>query len=306
MSDVLAALAPTFLLILLGYGVRVGRIVTAEAMGMVNRFGYFILYPAFLFSLTARADFNIGGAGAFLGGVMCGVVVLIAAALATRFFLRDDGPAFTSVFQGSVRWNGFVVLTIVAGLYGQDALDLVGIVFGPLVLMINLVCVIVLTRWGSARATSFRALLDQIFANPLILACTAGLAVNALGVSNLGPFTDALNLLGPAAMPIALVCVGAALDFRALRDAGVKVASASVLKLAIAPIVLWIAATLAGASPLAVAAATAIGATPTAPAGYALAREMGGDPKLMAAIITATTALSFVTLPIALILTLPP
>ena len=50
MANVLAALAPVFLLILLGWAVRAGRVASAEALGHVNRFGYFVLYPAFLFT----------------------------------------------------------------------------------------------------------------------------------------------------------------------------------------------------------------------------------------------------------------
>jgi predicted permease len=53
-----------------------------------------------------------------------------------------------------------------------------------------------------------------------------------------------------------------------------------------------------------VAVAVGIGATPTAAAAYTLAREMGGDVRIMAAIITATTVFSFITMPIAISLAL--
>jgi hypothetical protein len=84
----------------------------------------------------------------------------------------------------------------------------------------------------------------------------------------------------------------------------VKVGAASFVKLIIAPAVMWSAATLCGASPLTAAVAAGVGSTPTAAAGYTLSREMGGDSQLMAAIITATTILSFLTMPIAIALTL--
>lgn len=305
MSEILSALAPTFLLITLGYFVRAARIASAEAMGMVNRFGYFVLYPAFLFTLVSQASFASADSAPFVFGILLGVAALILVTLALRFIFPGDGPAFTSLFQGAVRWNGFIVLAAAPSLYGQAGLDLIGLAFGPLVLSINVVCVIVLSRWGAAPAASWRAVVDQILANPLILACAAGLAANFTGVRDLGPVTDALALLGPAAMPIALVCVGAGLDFGALRAARTKLAAAALFKLAAAPIVLWSAVSLGGASPLAAAVAAGLGATPTAAASYTLAREMGGDPQLMAAIITATTALSFITLPIVLTLTQP-
>ena len=100
-------------------------------------------------------------------------------------------------------------------------------------------------------------------------------------------------------MPVALITVGAGLDFSALRarrrqDRYRDGRSSSL----VAPLLVGLSAHALGASPLAAAVAVGIGATPTAAAGYTLAREMGGDARLMAAIITATTLLSFLTMPL--------
>jgi malonate transporter and related proteins len=304
MADVFGALLPTFILIALGYTARATNIATAEQFGMVNRFGYFILYPAFLFTLVSGANFDSGDAGAFLLAVLAGFLTLVLIALALRPFFRGDDPAYTSVFQGSVRWNGFALLAAAASLYGERGPDLIGLAFGPLVLTLNIICVIVLARWGAARATSMRAVLDQIVVNPLILGCAFGLAANFAGLHDLGPVTNALRLLGGAAMPVALMCVGAGLDFRALRSAGVKVAAASTMRLIVAPLLVYGACQLLKVPTLPTAVAVGIASTPTAAAAYMFAREMGGDARLMAAIITATTIVSFITMPIAITLAL--
>lgn len=304
MTEVLGALVPTFILITLGYAARAARIATSEQFGMVNRFGYFILYPAFLFTLITGANFAGADALPFIGGVLLGFMALVLCALGLRFIFRGDGPAYTSVFQGSVRWNGFALLAAAPALFGPEGPALIGLAFGPLVLTLNIICVIVLARWGAARATSMRAVLDQIVANPLILACAFGIAANLAGVRDLGYASDALQLLGGAAMPIALMCVGAGLDFGALRASFAKVATASAMRLVLAPLLVYSACILTGAGSLATAVAVGIASTPTAAAGYTLAREMGGDARLMAAIITATTALSFITMPIAITLAL--
>lgn len=305
MHDVIGELLPVFILIVVGWAVRATGVATPEALGHVNRFGYFVLYPAFLFTLSSQASVAGGEALRFVGGLLAGFAVMVLLALALKFFFpKDEGPAFTSVFQGSVRWNGFVLLAAAPGLYGALGPQLIGIAFGPLVLVVNTICVIVLARWGENGATSPRAILDQIVANPLILGCVAGLGAQALGLRHLGPLSNALNLLGQAAMPVALVCVGSGLDFKAVRAARVKVAAACFMKLAVAPAAMWGMATLFGVSPLAAAVAAGVGSTPTAAAGYTLSREMGGDSRLMAAIITASTLLSFITMPIAIALTL--
>jgi malonate transporter and related proteins len=303
MTEVFAELAPVFLLIALGYGVRAARIASAEDIGQVNRFGYFVLYPAFLFTLSASAVLS-SEIVPFILGVLAGFVVMVAIALLLLPFIANR-PAYTSVFQGSVRWNGFVLLAAAPALYGPLGPQLIGLAFGPLVLFVNLICVAALARWGERRAVNMRALLDQIIANPLILACVAGLLVGAFGLHDLGPISSALHMLGGAAMPVALICVGAGLDFKALRAARLHVGAACFLKLIIAPAVMWGMATLFGADPISAAIAAGVGSTPTAAAGYTLSREMGGDARLMAAIITATTLLSFITMPIAISLAQP-
>ncbi len=304
MAEVYAALAPVFILIALGWLARNRRVATPEAFDAVNRFCYFILFPAFLFTIVTSADFSNADAGPFVGAVLAGSAVMALLALILRLVFRRDGPAFTSVFQGALRWNAFPLLAAAPALYGPMGQQLIGIVYAPLVLLVNFASVLVLVRWGPAPARGWRAVFDQILANPLILACAAGLAAQALGLTKLGPASDALALLGQAAMPVALITVGAGLDFSALRADAAKIASASALKLLLAPLLIGACANALGASPLALAVAVGVGATPTAAGGYTLAREMGGDARLMAAIITATTLLSMLTMPLAIALAL--
>lgn len=298
MSGVILALAPVFILIAIGWGARAGRLATAEQFGAVNRFGYFVLYPAFLFTLISGADFSQGESAPFVTAVLLGFAGIAIVSLSMRLFFRQDGPAFTSVFQGALRWNGFSLLAAAPALYGPAGTAAIGIAFGPLVFLVNVICVAVLARWGAARATSMRAVLDQIIANPLILGCAAGLLAQAFGLRDFGPLGEALRLLGQAAMPVALLCVGAGLDFRSLRNSSTHIVAASVLRLMIAPLIVWGVTLAMGLGPLSTAVAVGIAATPTAAAGYTLAREMGGDAELMAAIITATTIVSALTMPI--------
>jgi predicted permease len=230
---------------------------------------------------------------------------MAALALSSRLIFRKDGPAFTSVFQGATRWNGFVILAAGDALYGAGGGEMIALAFGPLVLLVNVLSVAVLARWGAQRLVSARAIAAQVAGNPLVLACAAGLVVNALGVGEMGVLTDTLRLMGAAAMPLALVCIGAGLELAPLRRGGGYVATSTALKLVAGPAVLFASAQAFGLSPQAAAICGGIGATSSAAASYTLAREMGGDARLMAGIVTATTLFSFITMPIAIALTRP-
>lgn len=304
MDKVLGALAPVFLLIILGWIVRATRVASVEALAHVNRFGYFVLYPAFLFTTVAGASFDSADAGPFLLGILLAFLAVSALALATRVFIKD-GPAFTSVFQGATRWNGFAILAAAAEIFGPLGRPFIALIFGPTVLMNNIISVAVLARWGTHGKTSLRFIVAQVAGNPLVLSCAAGLLAHAVGAPDLGPVTDALTLLGQAAMPVALICVGAGIDLGATRSAHKEVVLATAIKLLAAPIVFWFVVRACGGGPVAAAIAVGVGCTPTAAATYALAREMGGDDRLMAAIVSVTTLVSFVTMPIAIALALP-
>ncbi len=67
-----------------------------------------------------------------------------------RPLLRVDGPAFTSVFQGSVRFNNYVGVTLAAGLFGTKGIALAAICNAAIVPTVNILCVLVFGR-GMAR-----------------------------------------------------------------------------------------------------------------------------------------------------------
>jgi malonate transporter len=299
-TGALAAILPVFGVIAFGFVAKRLKIVPDTAWAAVNSFGYWLLYPAFLFSTVASADFSGPDTVKFLGCLMIGFALITAWALSLRVAINTDGPAFTSVFQGSVRWNGFVILAAAPALYGPQGTALVALGFGPVVAFVNVISVSVMARWGKNEVqATLSGALREVARNPLVLASIIGVIANLTGVIALmGPASDALALLGRAAMPIALVSVGAALSFRELTKAPTRLVLGAVSKLLIAPAFMLAAGLAIGLPPLLLAVAVGVASMPSAPASYVLAREMGGDAPLMAGIVTATTLLALFTIPL--------
>ena len=216
MSPVVDALIPIAGVIALGWLLRKTGLVRAELWGGINRLSYQALLPALLFSTISRAELDIGEAGAFLAAVTLGFVAVSAVAMACRL-LPMEGPSFTSVFQGSVRWNGFVLLALSGSVFGTDGEALVALVFAPTVPLINVLSVIVLVIWGASdRPPDLARVASRIITNPLIIGCIAGAAANALDLFQTGPVAETARLAGRAALPLMLLSIGAGLDFSAL------------------------------------------------------------------------------------------
>jgi len=87
-----------------------------------------------------------------------------------------------------------------------------------------------------------------------------------------------------------------------VRRGGLALPLAVVLKLAVLQLFVVAALQILDISGLGATVALLIAGLPTAPSSYILARQLGGDARLLAGIIAVQTALSMITLP--LILTL--
>ena len=300
MTPAYEAIVPVFLVIAMGFIAKRLNLVPESAWAAVNSFGYKLLYPAFLFSTIAGADFSGPDTSRFLICLLIGFGLAGLWGLSLRFWLQDDGPGFTSVFQGSVRWNGFIVLASAPALYGAQGLALVALAYGPIVTLVNVMSVFVLAKWGDNDVVpSLRGALKEAVRNPLVLASLIGIAANLIGFSKIiGPLAPALNLVGHAAMPIALISVGAALRFDGLKNRPQPLVLGAASKLMMAPLIMLGVTSVMGLSPLASAVAIGVATMPSAPASYVLARELGGDAPLMAGLVTLTTLLALITIPL--------
>src|SRR6185503_519659 len=118
--NVINALVPVFALIALGAILHRTKFIDEASWRAVERVTYYVLFPCFLFNAIAVADFT----GQPIGSIALVLVGAIAAMTALVYALRPalslDGPAFSSVFQGALRFNSYVALGVIAALLGTN------------------------------------------------------------------------------------------------------------------------------------------------------------------------------------------
>ncbi|MBB4284385.1 AEC family transporter [Roseospira goensis] len=300
MTDTLAAVLPVFLVILLGFGLKRGRWLPDAFWGPAETLTYTVTFPALLTANLAKADMT-AVAWAPLMTIQAAAVLLVAAVtVAARRTLGArlgvDGPAFTSVFQGAIRPNTYIGLAVAAALFGDTGVTLTAIGVAVVVPLVNVLSVTCMARFGAGQSASPWGVARGIVTNPLILACALGIALNATGLGLPPVIGPTLEILGRAALPVALLAVGAGLSFAHLRHAGAPVAVSGVAKLAVVPLLVWAGCALAGLDAVTTTVAVLYGGLPCSASSYVLARRMGGDAPLVAGIITTQTLLSVVTL----------
>lgn len=301
MIDIFLSIAPIFLLLVLGYGLRRGGIPSVEFWNLNDRLVYWILFPALLFSNTSTFDLSGDLLSAFAVAIYCGFGSAVIFALLSSRLFRLDGPTASSVLQGSARHNSFIALAVAERLIGLDGLALATLVTALLIPVTNITVVtlmVTMIRGDGGRAAVVRAVLRDLARNPLLIAVGLGITANLLNIAPIPVVSDMAKILGAAALPIMLLCVGANIRVRAMTSAGLPVVLSVVGKMVVFPAMILVAAQFVDLSDAALLVLILYGAVPTAASAYTLARQMGGDAPVMATIITLQTALSFVTLPI--------
>lgn len=303
-TSLILPIAPIFLLIVLGHLLRRGGIPSLEFWNLNDKLVYWVLFPCLLFNKIATIDFS----GVHLGGlavtVYSGFGAAVLFSLLLFFLFRTEKPLWTSVMQGCSRHNTFIALAVGEQVFGSEILGTAALVTALLIPITNVVVVCLMATalakkdGGSLTA----AVLRDLARNPLLLAVGLGLVFNFLGWAEVPVLTDMTTILGAAALPIVLLCVGANIRIRAM-SASIKAPLLCVAgKMVVFPAAMAFAGYMVGLEPNLLMAAMLFGASPTAAGAYTLARAMGGDAPAMAGIVTIQTALSFVTMPATLLL----
>lgn len=251
-----------------------------------------MLFPALLFRSLASSPLAIGDALRLVGvGVAFTLAGMALSALAAPLF-RLPHATFAACFQCAFRFNTYVALAAASRLGGAQALAAISLLIGVLVPIVNVAAVAMLVRGGNAR------ILPALARNPLVVACAAGIAWNALRLPVPALAARVLELLASAALPLGLLAVGAGLRFTRGTLPWPAVAWWHAVKLGVLPALAYALAIAVGLSPAERQVAVIMAAVPTATSAYILAVQMGAPGAPVALLISTGTLLGAVTLPL--------
>ncbi|MBF9032891.1 hypothetical protein HKCCE2091_01460 [Rhodobacterales bacterium HKCCE2091] len=292
---------PIFLAIAAGYALRRTGVVPADGWSAINLLCYRVLFPVAIVEAIAPADLSFGGVIPLVAVIMGSLGLVAALVVALRGPLRRAGvgdPAFTTLFAVATRWNGFMALAAAELYLGDAGVTILALIMALSIPLINIANIVILVAHGSA-AVSVRMMLLAIAKNPIVIGCVIGLVLNRLPVPLEGWPMDTLDLVGRAALGVALLAVGGGVSLRRLSSVSAPlvlgIAARPVLLMALAAVLGW----MVGLDRFEILIAALVFAVPTAANGYVIAREMGGDSGLYADIMTWQVVLSLAVLPLA-------
>ncbi len=300
MTTVSLALVPIFLIILVGYLFQYRNFPGQVFWPLMEKVIYFVLFPCLLFHSLSTAPLRELTIAPLASVLVTTILLATGLLILLRPWLPVSGPEFTSIFQGSIRFNGFVGIAVATTLEIPSGLALSALAFATLIPLINVLCVIVLTHYTTHDSTRWSTIGAALLRNPLIIACLLGIVLNGLNLQLPSQLQQTIEILGRAALPFGLLVVGAGLDFSAMKTSVLSVVISVVFRLLLFPVMTWLICQFWELETAATQIAVLFTAIPTATSSYILARQLGGDYRLMASIITLQTIVAAVTLPLVL------
>lgn len=301
-GSIVETLAPLVLLIALGAGLAHIRFLGREFMADLNKLAFWIALPALLFTSASHASEPGPQMWRLLVILFAGTFLITFVAWGASFALRMPpqvrGTLMQSAFRGNLAYIGIPVLAYTLG-ENKSAMATAVIVMVLLMALYNVLAVIVLHS-GSTHGSDWRRIARSIATNPLMLAGLLGLALPFTGLVLPAFVNRALDSLGAAAVPIALLCIGGSLATTSLHGRRSWIAAAALLKIAVLPLIVYGLSFAFGLGPAERTIALVLTSCPTAAASFVMARQMGGDEALASGSIVLSTVLSLISLALAL------
>lgn len=291
---------PDFSLILCGYLLCRFTPLNRSVWQPVENLVYFCLFPVMLFQAILRSplDFH-SDAGLIAGGLLMGGLAILSTyalpylPLLSRYIPRSD---FAASAQVAFRFNSFIALAVSERLAGHQGAVLVAVLIGCLVPLMNIAAV-----WPMARHSEHH-FLRALGRNPLVITTSLALTLNLLGFSIPDLFEVPLTRMSNAALALGLMAAGAGLNFHALKGNRILTTGILTVRHALTPVIAWCLVQWLALEPTQAMVLMAFSAMPTASSCYVLASRMGFNGPYVAGLVTLSTLLGMVSIPMSLAL----
>ncbi|TKZ22007.1 AEC family transporter [Shimia litoralis] len=290
-TTILLGLLPSFLMVILGGAVR--NRLSVNAWQGLDKLNFEILFPALIFVAASGRPIAIADILRIGPAVWAILVVGLTVGYLSRRYGPDSFLDFAGAWQTAWRFNTALAF-VAAGTLSSPPIGALAVAVGMAIPMANVFAVTALSR-GSG---TLRNTLTKVITNPFLIASVSGVIVGLGGWTIPAPLLDPLKLLAQAAIPVALISVGATMNWGALaamdRFSSILVAT----KLLVMPLVTLVACVAFGIQGPIASTLVLFAALPTASAAHVLAAGFGADRTLAATLVAQSTLLGAVTLPI--------
>ena len=287
--------APLLILMLLGAFLRKVKVFDDATVKKMNGSVFKVFLPALIFNNIYKSSIDdIKNIDTALYTALVIICAFILSMIVVSFIEKDNRKRGAMV-QGMCRSN-FVIfgVPLCVSICDEGILGKISVAVAIVVPVLNVFSVIVLEVFRGGKP-NFKKIIKGIATNPLIIASALGILTLVSGLKFPAIISSSLNDVAKIATPLALVLLGASVNFGTLKGNLKQLFITVSGKLIIIPFVGIFIASMLGMRGGDIAILIAALASPTAVSSYPMALQMDGDGELAAQIVAFGTTFCILT-----------
>ncbi len=276
----LNAVLPMFLMIGVGCLARMRKMISDSAVRQANSLCFRVFMSIMLFHNVYSSDLRTALNWPLIIFCCAGVLAEFCIGMLLIPRLEQSLPARGVMLQAFFRTNVVLLgLPMTISLFGADEVGPINILSSVIVPLINILSVIALEMYRGGRP-DVRHMAKGVATNPLVIGAGLGICASLTGLRLPGIVESAVRSIGTAATPMALVLLGASLDFSKFGNSLRSALICLVERLVISPAIFISIAVLLGFRGEELIALMVMLAAPPAVSSFTMAQQMDGDAEL--------------------------
>lgn len=301
-AQTLAVTAPVFAMLFLGVALKRLRWIDGAFIETASSLVFRGTMPTLLFLGVVKADLDTALQPELISYFFLATTASFFVAWAWavwRVPFADRGVYTQGSFRGN---NGIVGLALATSMYGDYGLSLGSLLAAVVILCYNALSAVVLAIYSPGVKPGVRGIARSIVRNPLIIGVLLAVPFAYWQIPLPRWLLTSAEYFAQMTLPLALICIGGTLSLASLRRSSGVAIGASLMKMIWLPLLTTLGAWLWGFRGADLAILFLYFASPTAAASFVMARAVGANHELAAAIIVITTLAAVLCINIGLLL----
>ena len=292
------AVAPLFILMMLGYTLKRLKIARKSDFDMINALVFKIFLPVLLFNnlytTTSVETFDIPIVVFTVVGIC---LVFVLGYLFVKFAIKNESRR-APMLQGFFRSN-FAILGIplINSICGENVTGLTYLMVAVVVPLFNVLAVICFELFNAEKGNvSAKSLIKGVLKNPLIIGCVLGVLSFVFRIKLPFVLEKSIADVSKIATPLAIVAIGGSFTFKSIKNCLKEVFITVFSKIVFVPFIAVVLAVILGFRGEALACILITFGGPVAISSFAMAQQMGCDEDVAANVVVFSSIFCILTM----------
>ena len=284
---------PIFFLVGLGILLRKWKVADEVFGEKATTLVFRLVLPVMIFGDIATSELEGSFSASTVAMALISATVMFLVSQALALLVSKDNRRRAAFSQGAFRANYAILgLPLTKALFGAASVANGTVILAATMVMQNIFAVICLEGFLNKKG-GIKSTVLGILKNPIIIAAVLGTLFYVLKIKMPTPVLKTVKYIGDMCVPLSLITVGISMRLGNLKETLPLSVSASFIKTVLFPLLFLVPAILMGFRGEDLGVLYIFWTAPSAVAGYAMIRNMGGDYDVYGNIIVITTFLSF-------------